>query len=290
MGRRPDAASQIVTSASPLGQSPARKSRRPIVDPVPRSSLGLPGWVRACLFDLDGVLTDTAKLHAAAWKEMFDGFLTAQAEKTGSAVVAFDEVSDYDTYVDGKSRSDGTRSFLQSRGIELPTGSSNDSLGQFTISRLGQAKNANFLRRIRDDGVKAYPGSVRYVQAVRSAGLHTAVVSSSANCAQVLTAAGIADLFQTRIDGITVEEQHLAGKPAPDTYQAAARLLGVEPGEAAVFEDALSGVAAGQAGGFGFVIGVDRVGQADELRAHGANRVVTDLGQLLDPLETVAFA
>jgi beta-phosphoglucomutase family hydrolase len=272
------------------GQNDPSSRPRHMVDPAPRAALGLPARVRACLFDLDGVLTDTAKLHAAAWKEMFDGFLTARAEKTGSAFVAFDEVGDYDTYVDGKSRADGIRSFLQSRGIDLPTGASNDSVGQLTISGLGNAKNANFLRRIRDDGVTAYPGSVHYVQAVRSAGLHTAVVSSSANCAQVLDAAGITDLFQTRIDGIAVGEQHLAGKPAPDTYLAAAHVLGVEPAEAAVFEDALSGVAAGRAGGFGFVIGVDRVGQADELRGRGADRVVTDLAQLLDPVETVVSA
>ncbi|MDQ2845902.1 MAG: beta-phosphoglucomutase family hydrolase [Actinomycetota bacterium] len=261
-----------------------------MVDPAPRTALGLPARVQACLFDLDGVLTDTAKLHAAAWKEMFDDYLTARAEKTGSAFEPFDEVGDYDTYVDGKSRSDGTRSFLQSRGIELSTGPSNDSVGQLTISGLGNAKNAYFLRRIRDAGVRAYPGSVRYVQAARSAGLHTAVVSSSTNCAQVLDAAGIADLFQARIDGVSVEEQQLAGKPAPDTYLAAAHVLGVKPSEAAVFEDALSGVAAGRAGGFEFVVGVDRVGQADELRAHGADRVVTDLVQLLDPVETVVSA
>ena len=154
-----------------------------------------------------------------------------------------------------------------------------------TITGLGNVKNAILMRRIRRDGVTPYPGSVRFVQAVRSAGLGTAVVSSSANCAEVLSAAGIADLFQTRIDGVSVEEQHLAGKPAPDTYLAAAKVLGVEPGGAAVFEDALSGVAAGRAGGFGFVIGVDRVGQAEQLCAHGADRVVTDLAQLLDPVD-----
>ncbi len=248
-------------------------------------SVGLPAAIRACLFDLDGVLTDTAKLHAAAWKEMFEGYLKARAEETGAAFVAFDEVADYDTYVDGKSRADGTRSFLRSRGIELPTGSPDDPATSLTVSGLGTAKNVILLRRIRRDGVEPYAGSVRYVQAVRAAGLSTAVVSSSANCAEVLTAAGIADLFVTRIDGVTGKEQHLAGKPAPDTYLAAAKLLGVEPGEAAVFEDALSGVAAGRAGGFGCVVGVDRVGQADELRAHGADRVVTDLAQLLDQVD-----
>ena len=216
---------------------------------------------------------------------MFDGYLTARAEATGTRFVAFDGVADYDTYVDGKSRADGTRSFLQSRGIDLPAGALGDRVGALTITGLGNVKNAILMRRVRRDGVTPYPGSVRYVQAVRSAGLGTAVVSSSANCAEVLSAAGIADLFQTQIDGVSVEEQHLAGKPVPDTYLAAAKVLGVEPGEAAVFEDALAGVAAGRAGGFGFVVGVDRVGQAEQLYAHGADRVVTDLAQLLDPVD-----
>jgi beta-phosphoglucomutase family hydrolase len=244
--------------------------------------VGLPAVTRACLFDLDGVLTDTARLHAAAWKEMFDGYLNAHAQQTGTPCLVFDAVADYDADVDGKSRADGTRSFLRSRGIDMPTGSTGDPAGTLTIIGLGAAKNAILVRRLRRAGVTACPGSVRYVRAVRSAGLHTAVVSSSANCAEVLNAAGIADLFQTRIDGVTVEEQRLAGKPAPDTYLAAAKVLGVGPGEAAVFEDALSGVAAGRAGGFGFVVGVDRVGQADALRACGADRVVTDLAQMLD--------
>lgn len=244
--------------------------------------MGLPAATRACLFDLDGVLTDTARLHAAAWKEMFDGYLKTRAETTQTEFVAFDEVADYDTHVDGKSRADGTRSFLHSRGIDLPTGATGDRLGALTITGLGAVKNAIVIRRIRRAGVEPYPGSVRYVRAVRSAGLGTAVVSSSANCAEVLCAAGISDLFGVRIDGLTVDEQHLAGKPAPDTYLAAAKVLGVVPGEAAVFEDALAGVAAGRAGGFGFVVGVDRVGQADALRADGADLVVADLAQLLD--------
>ncbi|MDQ2755099.1 MAG: beta-phosphoglucomutase family hydrolase [Actinomycetota bacterium] len=244
------------------------------------STTGLPADTRACLFDLDGVLTDTAKVHAAAWKEMFDGYLQARAKDAGTPYEAFDEVADYDTYVDGKSRADGTRSFLTSRGIDLPDGAPGDQPGASTIAGLSAAKNAIVLRRIRHDGVEPYPGSVRYLRAVRSAGLLTAVVSSSANCAEVLDAAGIADLFEVRVDGISVQEQHLAGKPAPDTYLAAARLLHVEPGEAAVFEDALSGVAAGRAGGFRVVVGVDRVGQAAELRSHGADLVVADLAEL----------
>ena len=247
-------------------------------DPV----VGLPKRVRACLFDLDGVLTETAKVHAAAWKEMFDAYLKARADKNGEPFVAFDKEADYDTYVDGKTRADGTRSFLESRRIELPDGAPEDQAGAETVNGLGNAKNEIVLRRIREDGVEAYAGSVRYVRAVRAAGLRRAVVSSSANCAAVLVAAGIAELFEIRIDGVTVEADHLAGKPAPDTFLAAARALGVDPDQAAVFEDALSGVEAGRTGGFGFVVGVDRVGQAEALRAHGADTVVGDLAELLE--------
>ncbi len=243
--------------------------------------LGLPTRTRACLFDLDGVLTQTATVHAAAWKEMFDAFLKGPAAESDTPFVAFDKVADYDTYVDGKSRTDGTRSFLQSRNIDLPMGDVGDRADVETINGLSNAKNAILVRRIRHDGVHAYPGSVRYLRAVRSAGLRTAVVSSSANCAEVLVAAGIADLLETRIDGVTVAARELAGKPAPDTYLAAAAALGVPPQDAAVFEDALSGVEAGRSGGFGFVIGVDRVGQAQALRAHGADTVVSDLADLL---------
>jgi beta-phosphoglucomutase family hydrolase len=284
VGSRHNPASETMT---PTGSGKLHQPDRSVQRTVAvsrRTSLGLPAGVRACLFDLDGVLTDTAGVHTAAWKEMFDGYLKARADATGTPFVAFDAVGDYDTYVDGKPRADGTRSFLSSRGIELPAGTPADPAGTLTIASLGEAKNAIFLRGIRQDGVEPYSGSVRYVQEVRSAGLPTAVVSSSANCAEVLEAAGITDLFQARIDGISAKEQQLAGKPAPDTYLAAAKLLGVEPGEAAVFEDALSGVAAGRAGRFGFVVGVDRVGQADELRTQGADRVVTDLAQLLDPV------
>jgi beta-phosphoglucomutase family hydrolase len=244
--------------------------------------LGLPTKVRACLFDLDGVLTETATVHAAAWKEMFDTYLKARADNRGEPFVAFDEDIDYETYVDGKTRADGTRSFLASRHIDMPDGFPDDPAGVKTVNGLGNLKNEIVLRKIREDGVEAYPGSVRYMRAVRAAGLHRAVVSSSGNCAAVLVAAGIAELFEVRIDGLIVEADHLAGKPAPDTFLAAARALGVEPNEAAVFEDALSGVEAGRAGGFGYVVGVDRVGQADALRAHGADIVVTDLAELLD--------
>jgi HAD superfamily hydrolase (TIGR01509 family) len=212
---------------------------------------------------------------------MFDAFLNARAEKSGETFIAFDEEADYDTYVDGKTRADGTRSFLESRQIDLPDGAPGDAAGTETVEGLGNAKNEIVLRKIRVDGVHAYEGSVRYVRAVREAGLLRAVVSSSANCVDVLIAAGIAELFEARIDGVTVEVDHLAGKPAPDSYLAAARGLGVEPVQAAVFEDALSGVEAGRAGGFGYVVGVDRAGQAEALRAHGADTVVTDLAELL---------
>ena len=244
--------------------------------------LGLPDGVRACLFDLDGVLTETAKVHAAAWKEMFDAFLRERAEHSGEEFVAFDPVGDYDEYVDGKPRYEGVSSFLDSRGIDLPQGEKDDAADTETIDGLGNRKNQIVLRMIEDDGVTAYVGSVRYVRAARERGLACAVVSSSTNCLDVLEAAGIEDLFQERIDGVVAEREHLQGKPAADTFLAGARALGVEPGQAAVFEDALVGVQAGRAGGFACVVGVDRVGQADALREHGADIVVGDLAQLLD--------
>jgi beta-phosphoglucomutase family hydrolase len=244
--------------------------------------LGLPGGVRGCLFDLDGVLTKTAKVHDAAWKEMFDAYLRERAAKTGEQFVPFDPVTDYDEYVDGKPRDDGTRSFLASRGITLPEGTPDDPPDAETVAGLGARKNAILQRRLREDGVETYEGSVRYVRAVRDAGLPRAVVSSSANCRAVLIAAGIADLFDARIDGITAQREHLRGKPEPDMFLAGARALALKPEEAAVFEDALAGVAAGRAGGFGYVVGVDRVGQADALRSHGADIVVADLAELLD--------
>ena len=244
--------------------------------------LGIPDRVQACLFDLDGVLTQTAKVHAAAWKEMFDAYLRALAERTSTGFVPFDAVADYDTYVDGKPRADGIQSFLGSRGIELPVGCPDDQGDAETVYGLGTRKNELVLRKIREDGVQAYPGSVRYVRAVRDAGLGRAVVSASTNCGDVLAAAGIDDLFDVRIDGLVAEHEKLRGKPAPDTFLAAAAALGVGPGDAAVFEDALAGVAAGRAGGFCVVVGVDRAGQADELRAHGADVVVGDLAELLD--------
>jgi beta-phosphoglucomutase family hydrolase len=243
--------------------------------------LGLPDNIVACLFDLDGVLTQTAKVHEAAWKEMFDAYLHDRAASTGDPFRAF-EPADYDRYVDGKPRFDGVRSFLESRGIHLPEGSHDDAPGAETIGGLGNRKNQLVLALIHDNGVQPYEGSVRYVHAVIEAGLKRAVVSSSANCRDVLAAAGLAGLFDTIIDGYVAEQRHLRGKPAPDTFLEAAKDLGVEPRDAAVFEDALAGVEAGRAGGFGYVVGVDRVGQADALKAHGADIVVSDLAELLE--------
>lgn len=244
--------------------------------------LGIPDRSRACLFDLDGVLTQTAAVHAAAWKEMFDNFLREWAAQHGQPFVPFDSVTEYDKYVDGRSRADGTRTFLQARGIDLPEGSGADPLGAPTIAGLSALKNQIVLRKIADDGVSVYPGSVRYLQAVRQAGLPRAVVSASANCRQVLAAAGLGDQFDVIVDGIVAKRDHLAGKPAPDTYLAAARALGVPPSDGVVYEDAQAGVQAGRAGQFGWVVGVDRVGQADELREAGADVVVKDLAELLD--------
>lgn len=244
--------------------------------------LGLPDSIRACLFDLDGVITQTATLHARAWQQMFDHFLAARARTSGEPCVPFDIVQDYDQYVDGKPRDDGTRAFLASRGIQLPEGTDDDPPTAETVRGLGKRKNSIVLALMHEQGVEAYPGSVRYLHAVKRAGLRIAVVSSSTNCAEVLTVAGIADLFEARVDGIVAAEQHLAGKPAPDTFLAAAHMLGVTPAQAAVFEDALAGVAAGHAGKFGFVVGVDRAGQTDELRRHGADTVVSDLAALLE--------
>jgi len=228
--------------------------------------LGLPDPIEGCLFDLDGVLTMTAKVHAAAWKAMFDEFLKARGAEP------FDAVRDYDEYVDGRPRLDGIRTFLASRGIELP---------ERQVERLGDRKNEILLHMIREGGVEAYPGSVHYVEAARGAGLRRAVVSSSANWREILAAAGIAGLFEEVVDGIVRQRERLPGKPAPDTYLFAARELGLEADQAAVFEDALAGVEAGRAGRFGCVVGVDRVGQAEALREHGADVVVSDLAELL---------
>jgi beta-phosphoglucomutase family hydrolase len=243
--------------------------------------LGLPAGVRACLFDLDGVLTDTASVHRKAWKQMFDDFLRRWAEQHHTDFVPFDADDDYFTYVDGKPRADGVRSFLASRKIELPEGDPDDGSDAETVNGLGNKKNDVFLHTVDAEGVKVFEGSRTYLEAVSKAGLGIAVVSSSANTKQVLDVTGLAKFVQQRVDGVTLREQHIKGKPAPDSYLEGAKLLDVPPAAAAVFEDALSGVEAGRAGHFGFVVGVDRVGQADALRQHGADVVVTDLADLL---------
>lgn len=243
--------------------------------------LGLPEGITACLFDLDGVLTRTAVVHAAAWREMFNAYLRQVAERDGTPFAPFTQ-RDYDRYVDGKPRQDGTRSFLASRGITLPEGAPDDSPDRETIRGLGNRKNETVVTLIREQGVDAYPGSVQYLKDAEAAGLRRAVVSSSANCQDVLASAGLSGYIEQVVDGIVAARDGLAGKPAPDTFLAAARGLSVTPAQAAVFEDALAGVEAGRAGGFGLVIGVDRVGQADALREHGADIVVSDLAELLD--------
>ena len=240
-------------------------------------TLGIPATIRAGLFDMDGVLTDTASTHARAWKETFDAVLRAHGDDR-----PFDLGADYATYVDGKPREDGVRDFLRSRGIELPEGEPDDPPGADTVRGVGNRKNARVQRLIDDEGVKVYDGSVRFLRAARDAGLRTAVVSSSANTLRILERAGLADLFDARVDGTTLADEHLAGKPAPDSFLRGAELLGVEPAQAAVFEDALAGVEAGRAGGFGLTVGVDRHGQPHALRAHGADVVVSDLAELLE--------
>ncbi len=243
--------------------------------------LGLPDTVHACLFDLDGVLTDTASVHTKAWKAMFDDYLRQRADRTGEKFVPFDPAADYRQYVDGKKREDGVRSFLASRGIELPEGSPDDPPDAETVCGLGNRKNEAFQQTLHTDGVEVFDGSQRYLEAVADAGLAVAVVSSSANTRDVLKITGLDRFVQQVVDGVTLKEENLAGKPAPDSFLRAADLLGVEPGAAAVFEDALSGVAAGRAGNFGYVVGIDRLGQAEDLRRNGADIVVTDLAELL---------
>jgi beta-phosphoglucomutase family hydrolase len=238
--------------------------------------LGLPDAVKACLFDLDGVLTRTAVVHQAAWKRTFDEFLRAR----DPAAAEF-SAADYNEHVDGKPRKDGVRDFLAGRGITLPEGSEGDPADAATVAGVAARKNELVLRELEEHGVQVYEDAVRYLHAVRDAGLATAVVTASANGEHVLRVAGFADLIDARVDGVVAARDSLRGKPAPDTFLAGARALGVDPAQAAVFEDALSGVAAGRAGGFGFVVGVDRVGQGEALRERGADVVVTALDQLL---------
>lgn len=240
----------------------------------------VPDGITACLFDLDGVLTKTAKLHSAAWKAMFDEYLRRRSAPMPAPFVPFGAI-DYQRYVDGKPRLDGVRSFLASRGIELPEGTREDPEGTETVHGLGAQKNALVLRLIREQGVEVYESSVRFVKSMRDAGLRLAVVTSSKNANEILASAGIGSLFEVQVDGLVAERDGLRGKPAPDTFLAAARALGVGPAQSAVFEDALAGVEAGRAGGFGWVVGVDRAGQAEALLQRGADIVVQDLAELL---------
>jgi len=235
----------------------------------------------AVLFDLDGVVTATAKVHAACWKRMFDAFLTEYCAETSHVFIPFDIVADYGRYVDGKLRQDGVKSFLQSRGIDLPEESSDTAKDQPTIAELGRRKDALFVEGLRQNGVETMADGMALVRQVRAAGLKTAVVSSSKNCLAVLQAAGIEDFFAVRVDGVTVERLHLAGKPAPDGFLKAAELLGVAPHRCVVVEDAISGVQAGRRGHFGLVVGVARKGDADELLRNGAHIVVSDLKSLI---------
>jgi len=245
------------------------------------TAIMLPPLIRACLFDLDGVLTKTAQLHAMAWKQVFDSYLRQWSEKEKKFYVPFDLVRDYNTYVDGKPRLVGAQSFLESRKV------SNDSNNILHLAdHLAQLKDTLFFKLLQRHPVEVYSGSIRYVQEVLKAGLATAVVSSSTHCSQILASAQITNLFQCRIDGNTAAERHLKGKPSPDTYLAAAHNLGIPPTQAAVFEDALSGVEAGRSGHFGYVVGIDRRGQREALRIHGADIVVNDLSELLTSLAT----
>jgi beta-phosphoglucomutase family hydrolase len=234
--------------------------------------LKLPEGITACLFDLDGVITQTAKLHSAAWKQMFDDFLRERSEQTGEPFEEFTP-QDYDRYVDGRPRLDGVRTFLDARGIEH-----DEELDR----RLGDRKNELVLKLIREQGVEVYDSSIDLVKEAQAGGLRRAVVSSSANTREVLKSVGIEDLFEAVVDGLVAQHEGLPGKPAPDTFLAGARELGVEPAQAAVFEDALAGVEAGRAGNFGWVVGVNRTGQADALAQHGADIVVDDLSELME--------
>lgn len=234
------------------------------------------------MFDLDGVLTPTAVVHKGAWEDTFNSFLRQRTAQLGEPFVPFDPDSDYYQYVDGRSRLDGVRTFLAARGVELAEGTPDDPDDADTVHGLGNRKNTMLLARLREQGVQPYPGSVAYLKAAAEAGLRRAVVTASANCDEVVAAAGIAGLLEVQIDGVVARRERLRGKPQPDTFLAAARLLDVPPEQAAVFEDALAGVQAGRAGGFGLVVGVDRVGQATALREHGADVVVSDLADMVD--------
>ena len=284
---RAGAHSHSLVSRVVVSGADARNAAPPDAEPLPCPRPAVfapvvPDGIAACLFDLDGVLTQTAKVHAAAWKQMFDAFLLDWSRQTGEPFRPFELPTDYAAHVDGKLRQDGVRAFLAARGIALPEGSADDPPTALTVHGLGTRKNDLVLDLIRRQGVEVYAGSVRFVEVVRAAGLRRAVVSASKNCREVLVAAGIEHLFEVRVDGIVADVAGLRGKPAPDMFLAAAEALGIVPARCAVFEDAIAGVEAGRAGAFGWVVGVDRVGQAVALRRHGADIVVTDLSELLE--------
>jgi beta-phosphoglucomutase family hydrolase len=236
----------------------------------------------AVIFDMDGVVTATAVVHAAAWKKLFDDYLRQRAAEIGEAFVPFDEHADYERYVDGKTRYDGVRSFLESRGIDLTDGSPDDPPGTDSVCAMGNDKDTYFMAHVREHGVEAYESTVRVIRALRARGVKIGLVSASRNAVDVLSCAGLLDLFDERVDGIVAAELELRGKPDPATFLEAARRLGVEPARAAVVEDALAGVAAGRAGDFGLVVGVARAGQTEALRNAGADVVVGDLADIKD--------
>jgi beta-phosphoglucomutase family hydrolase len=250
--------------------------------PQPKSRVINRDQYDAVLFDLDGVITNTAKLHATCWKQMLDEYLEKRAHQRGEAFRPFDLATEYRLHLDGKPRFDGVRDFLASRGIKLPEGTSDDPPEAETVRGLGNRKNELVSDAIERIGVEAYQGSVQFIDQLRRGGFKIALVTSSENCAAVLKAAKLESLFDVRVDGHMVETQDLAGKPAPDTFLMAAKLLGVEPRRAVVVEDAIPGIKAGCNGNFGLVIGVARKGNADELKQHGANVVVNDLSELID--------
>jgi beta-phosphoglucomutase family hydrolase len=239
------------------------------------------GRFDAVLFDMDGVITDTARLHAQCWKSMFDDYLQLRAVRSGEPFLPFDLNSDYRLHVDGKPRYRGVRDFLQSRDVTLPEGSPVDSPEEETVCGLGNQKNALFNEALASTGVEAYPGSVAFLEYLRRMGLKSAVVTSSHNAHTVLEAANVEDYFDVQVDDEVLLRHKLTGKPSPDCFLKAAEMLGVTPDRAVVIEDALSGVQAGAKGGFGLVIGVARKGDAEELKAQGADQVVNDLAELI---------
>ncbi len=241
----------------------------------------IPKEIQACVFDLDGVITDTASVHAAAWTRMFDDFLRSRSGRSGEDLHPFEPV-DYRRYVDGKPRYDGVKSFLESRAISIPYGAPDDAPEAETICGLGNRKNAEFQRHLNEHGVEVFPDTVAFIEGLHERGIRTAVISASRNCLPVLRAAGVEDLFETRVDGIVAAELGLPGKPDPAVFLEAAKRLGATPDHAAIVEDALAGVEAGKRGGFALVIGVDRTGHPDDLLEHGATVVSSDLAQLLE--------